>query len=149
MFYHMFFGVFCDICIYRFTHSTGEHACIPSLPCQKPLFDEFCVFFLSSGLEAASDPLGFGHDKAIVKVPLISSMFRQGDSFKSSSCFACSCAPHDSSHRKERWWCFNGEYPGIISDLMLGLFMLYDIYIYMWIYIYMMWIYIYIYDVNI
>jgi hypothetical protein len=77
MFYHMFFGVFCDICIYRFTHSTGEHACIPSLPCQKTLFDELCVFFLSSGLEAASDPWGFGHDKAIVKVPLISSMLRR------------------------------------------------------------------------
>ena len=58
---------------------------------------------------------------------------------------------HTILHTGRNDRCFNGAYPGNISDLMLGLFMLYDIYIYicMWIYIYiyiyMMWIYIYIY----
>jgi hypothetical protein len=53
---------------------------------------------------------------------------------------------HTILHTGRNDRCFNGAYPGIISDLMLGLFMLSDIYIYMCEYIY---IFIFIYDVNI
>ena len=127
MSYHIFFVV--DLCIFRFTHIQGNMHVSHRCPATNHCLINF-AWNLYSGLEAAKNPSAiwlFMHRSTIVKANLdhvLGALFMlcirshgkaqkrqprcrwfreslQGDSFKSSSWFPCSCAPHDFSQRKD------------------------------------------------